>query len=238
MLSSMLHINATDRPLIFLGSNYVLEKYTDLCRELGIQIHGIIDSDYYGNTESLCGIPVIDSEDNLNKYKDHYNFFCATNWSPQTDAMTTRNRQKRQKLINLLTSEYSVISLIDPTAKISLSAKIGRGVYIDCMVMLEPGVNVGDFVSIYSHTCVGHHSTIHRNVVLQRQCSIAGQAVFEANAFLGVSVKALKTGATFGANSFIHECIYIRRGTIPDEVVGINGNNMSRVYNEQQRQIE
>jgi hypothetical protein len=74
--------------------------------------------------------------------------------------------------------------------------------------------------------------------VIQRQCSIAGQAHFEINCFLSVGVKALKPGATFGRDTFIHECMYIRRGTIPGEVIEINGANMSRVYGEQDRYAE
>jgi carbonic anhydrase/acetyltransferase-like protein (isoleucine patch superfamily) len=235
------HINDNSRPLIFLGSNAVMEKYTDVCHELGIDIHGCIDSDYYGNREKICGIPIIDTEkvfdspQGLAQYRN-YNFFCATNWSPEHNSATTRNRLKRQNLIDLLDSlELSVISLVDPTAKINSTAKIGRGCFVDCMAMLEAHVVLEDYVNIYSHSCIGHHTQIDRNSVIQRQCSIAGAAHFETNCFLGVSVKALKTGATFGRDTFIHECMYVRRGTVPGEVIGINGANMSRVYSEQDR---
>jgi hypothetical protein len=48
---------------------------------------------------------------------------------------------------------------------------------------------------------------------------------------MGISVKAFKSGAVFGRGSFIHEGIYIRRGTIENEVVSMNGANTKRVIN-------
>ena len=243
-VDSTSHINDTLRPLIFLGSNAVMEKYTDVCHEVGINIHGCIDGDYYGNREEICGIPIIDNETafddpvKLAEYRN-YNFFCASNWSPEQNAGTTRNRLKRQRLIDQLDAlGLNVISIVDPTAKVNSTSKIGRGCFVDCLVVLEAQVILNDYVNIYSHSCIGHHTRIDRNSVIQRQCSIAGQAHFETNCFLSVSVKALKTGATFGHDTFIHECMYIRRGTIPGEVIKINGANMSRVYGEQDRYAE
>lgn len=239
------HINASNRPLILLGSSMVMEKYTDMCHGLGIEIHGCIDSDYYGNKSEIHGIPVVDTEmafddlKKLNYYQNNFNFFCATTWIPEKNAITTRNREKRQRLINLLDQkQLQVISLIDPTAHVSRSANIGRGVFVDGLAQIEPGVFLGDYTTVYGFTCVGHHTKVDRNSVLQRSCSIGGNMHFEENCFLGVNVRALKTGATFGRDTFVHECLYIRRGTIPGEIVKIDGANMIRVYNEHDRHVE
>lgn len=236
------HINNTSKPLIFLGTNQCLGKYIDVCVENGIQIHGIIDSDYYGNTECFDGIPVIDSEQGLIDKVDYYknfNFFCATNWGPELAPIPTRNREKRFRQINLLDSlELDVVSLTDARAKISSTCRIGRGCFIDCFALIEPHCVLDDYVNIYAYVGLGHHSQVDRNTVIQRHCSIAGTVHFQENCFLGVAVKALKTKAVFGKNTFIHECIYIRRGTVADEVVGLNGSNMSRVYSEDDRQAE
>ena len=51
------------KPLIFLGSsNQITIQLVDVCESLNITIAGIIDSDYFGNTDSLDGIPYIGSE--------------------------------------------------------------------------------------------------------------------------------------------------------------------------------
>lgn len=213
-----------------------MSKLNDVCQLAGIEIAGIIDSDYYGNTDSLSGIPVIDGEHSfldsvkLEYYRNNFNFFCATNWQPERDSIILRNKEKRSRLIDLIDScMLNCISLVDPFSRISGSASIGRGVYIDAFVLVEAQCKIDDYVSIYAYTGIGHHTTVMRNSVIQRHCSISGNCVFEPNTYIGTAVKALKPGARFGTNTFIHEAVYIRRGTIPNETVSIDGNNMSRV---------
>ena len=225
------HINNNTRPLIFLGTSANMTKLVDICDQAGIKIAGIIDNDYYGNTKFIQGIPVIDSEENINQYQD-CNFFCAVNWLPANDPVLVRNRDKRKRLIDLIDSkELNCISLVDSYSRVSSTATIGRGVYIDAFVLVESLAEIHDYVSIYAYTGIGHHTIVERNTVIQRHCSIAGGCVFEHDTFIGTAVKALKTNAVFGFNTFIHEGIYIRRGTIPDEIVSLNGGNRSRVYN-------
>ena len=70
------YINNNQKPLIFIGSNAVMGKLLDICDEHGILVAGIIDNDYYGNQDSVNGVPVIDTEhsfnnlEKLNYYKD------------------------------------------------------------------------------------------------------------------------------------------------------------------------
>jgi serine acetyltransferase len=226
-----LHINNNLKPLIIVGTSANLTKVLDVCDLVGITVTGIVDNDYYGNTETFAGIGVIDCLDNIKNYQATHNFFCAINWVPFDDAISVRNKNKRIDYIKKINElNIKCISLVDPLARVASSATIGYGVFIDAFVLVETEAVVGDFVSIYSYTGIGHHTTIGQNTVFQRHCSIAGECIFEENVFVGTAVKALKTGATFGSNTFIHEGIYIRRGTIPDEVVSMQSNNLSRIY--------
>jgi len=72
-----------------------MEKYTELCEELGIVVAGLLDNDYWGNTAELGGVKVLDTEKNIDQYLNNYNFFCATNWNPIDDPIMVRNRQKK-----------------------------------------------------------------------------------------------------------------------------------------------
>lgn len=228
------YINDNTRPLIFLGSSYTMYKLTEICDNSDIKIQGIIDTDYYGNTEHICDIPVIDNEsglkDNLAYYKDNFNFFCAVNWTPEPDPAIVRNRQKRNQLLSLI-DEYQLncISIVNHTAQVSKHSIIGRGVYLDAHVLIEPKVTVGDYTSIFYNSSIGHHSIIQRNCVFQRQSILMGDNLAEEEVYFSPAVKALKNGAIFGRGSWIQEAIYIRRGTVPGEIVSLNGENMRRV---------
>ncbi len=232
-------INDNSKPLIFLGSNSIMEKYTEICEEQGVVVHGIIDNDYYGNTSKISGIPIIDSEEfftdynKIENYRNNFNFFCATNWTPLTDTVSIRNKNKRKKLLDCIKKfDLNCISLVDVfSTKVSKSVKIGKGVYIDGYVNIEPKVSIGDFTNVYSHAHIGHDSVIGENCVLQRVTCLASECTVEDEVYMGISVKAFKSGAVFGRGSFIHEGIYIRRGTIENEVVSMNGANTKRVIN-------
>jgi hypothetical protein len=170
------YINNKDKPLIFLGSSHTMYKQTEVCEKLGIKIFGVIDSDYFGNTEKICDLPVVDSQDSfndpikLNFYKDNFNFFCAVNWTPESNKILVRNKQKRKELIDLIDQyKLNCISIVDPRARISKHAKLGFGCFIVGDVMLELHVIVDNFVNIYCNNDVGHGSYIGRNCVIQRQ---------------------------------------------------------------------
>lgn len=231
-----MHINDSSRPLIFLGSNIVMPKFTEICEDAGIAVHGIIDNDYFGNTKDIDGIPVIDTEfsfsdlEKLKYYRDNFNFFCATNWLPFQDDISIRNKYKRNRLIDLIDYyNLNCLTIVDQSARISRRATVGKGVFIDGAVSIEPNVTIGDFTNIYSHTDIGHDSKIGRNCVIQRHSGLAADCTMENEVYFGTAVKALKHGATFGTGSFIQECIYLRRGTVAGEVVSLTEGNLKRV---------
>lgn len=234
-----IHINNNTKPLIFLGSNIVLEIFTESCEDLGIQVHGIMDKDYWGNTDSLCGVPVIDTEEAFNDpvrlqyYKENFNFFCAVNWIPLADAVSTRNREKRKYLIDLIEKhDLNCISIVDKFSKMSRHSTVGKGCFIDGYTHIMPRVTVGDFTNIYTHSHVAHDAVIGKNCVIQRMCVVPPESRLEDDVFFGSAVKALKDGAVFGQGTFIHEGIYIRRGTVPGEIVSMHGKNIQRVVSQ------
>lgn len=213
-----------------------MNQLKEICEDYNIKIHGIIDNDYHNSGKEFCGIPVIDTEksfedpDRLSFYKTNFNFFCATNWIPEKNTVQERNRQKRNNLINLLDQyQLPVISLVDNKANVSKYATIGHGVFIDAMCNIEPDVVVDDYVWIGWSSGIGHGTRIERNCVIQRQVWTGGFCHFEPECFVGIGAKTLKTKARFGKGTWIQEMVYIKRGTVPGEVVGLDGTNTRRV---------
>jgi acetyltransferase-like isoleucine patch superfamily enzyme len=224
-------------PVIFLGSNSVIGLQAETCEDLGWTVAGIIDQDYYGNTEHLCGVPVIDSETVFNDYaklryyRDNFVFFCATNWQPLQDSINIRNRQKRQALLDTIERfELICCNIIDPRAKVSRSARLGQGIYIGEFTTIDPGVEIGNHTNVYGQSHVGHHSRVGKNCVLQRQSVVAGDVVIEDNVFLSCNSTLAKTKSTVGAGAFIHENLYVKRNVLPKEIVSTDQGNTRRIY--------
>jgi hypothetical protein len=232
----MTHINNNSKPLIFLGSSNVMYDLIEICEQLDIKISGIVDQDYWGNTEHICDIPVIDSEacfedvEKLEFYKKNYHFFCAVNWTPENNEIAIRNRKKRIHVLSIIDKyQLPCISLVNPTAVVSKYASIGHGVLIDSLAILAAKSSVGDFSNIYLAAKIGHEASIDRNCVIQRECFITDGCQIEHDSYFGLCSKALKVGARFGAGTFVHEAVYIRRGTVKNEIVSMDGVNMKRV---------
>ena len=232
----MTHINDLSRPVIFLGSNSLLYIVTEACEALGITVAGIIDRDYWGNTTHVCDVPVIDSEDSFNDperldyYQHNFNFFCAVNWMPEQNDIAVRNRQKRKYLLDVIDRcQLPCITIVDPTARISRHSTLGRGIFVDSGVTVNPHCHVGDFTNIYCNAFVGSNTHIGQNCVVQRECFITEACQVGNDCYFGLCSKALKVGARFGAGTFVHEAIYIRRGTLENEIVSMHGTNMKRV---------
>jgi len=233
------------RPVIFLGSNSAIQIYSETCEENNILVHGIIDQDYYGNTDNLWGIPVIDAEsafadpDRADYYRNNFDFFCATNWMPLDDPGTQRNKQKRTKLLDLIDQhQLTCINIIDCRAKVSPSAKIGHGCYIAEFVVIEPNVVIDNFVNIWSHCIIGHDSKVGRNTVVQRRCSIISHVNLEQNVYLSMSVCVFKSNTTVAVNTFVQECVYLKRNTIPNEIIGLHSDNPRRIRILHQDQLD
>jgi UDP-3-O-[3-hydroxymyristoyl] glucosamine N-acyltransferase len=187
----------------------------------------------------MCGIPIIDTEQSFNDptkqkfYRDNFNFFCAVNWLPMADAISTRNRLKRSRLIDVIEHhQLNCISIVDRFAKVSKTTKIGRGCFIDGCTHIMPRVSIGNYTNIHTHTNIGHDAVLGNNCVIQRMCVVPPSSILENNVFFGSAVKALKEGVTFGEGTFVHEGIYIKRGTIKNEIVSMHGDNMRRIVSQ------
>jgi len=230
-------INDNSRPLVFLGSNAAIWFLTDTCEQHGIQVAGIIDSDYFGNTDQIEGVPVIDTElvfadpERLAYYKNTYNFFIATNWLADRDPIQVRNRLKRQRLIDLIEQhDLPCISLVDQSAKVHRTTRIGRGVFVDGFAYVSAFNEIEDFVSIFAYSALGHHNRIGKNSVIQRQSGIKDDNVIESEVYIGLHSQIFGDHLTIASGTVIHPCMAIRRSTAPNEVVSLAGKDLRKIY--------
>ncbi len=220
--------------LIFLGSNTVLERYIEACERQSQPVHGIIDTDYYGNTESIAGLPIIDSfeglEQNLEKYLQHV-FFVATNWNPQNP----RDAGKRKNIIDMVRRlNLTCVSLVDPTSYVSKYTQIGQGVFVGSGATVEPRVRLDDFCNIGDQVIVGHDSVIGENTVLARNSGVHAQVGRDCY----VSVHAFvwdHGGVTVGNNVMISPSMWVKRNVADNEHVTLDRNAI-RAYRNHYRE--
>ena len=171
------------RPLIFVGSRFNMLEFAVTAHKLGHEILGILDHQYYMNTDSIDGIPVIGDErwllDSNNQQAQTWlktcDFFVATvSTGEQLNKNIESNREMlRYQRINLLDqANANVASLIDPDSQLFKNLnniysriKLGKGIFVahsaDVTVYT---VNIGDYAIIQPQVFIGHHVCIGRNV--------------------------------------------------------------------------
>ncbi len=223
-----------NKPIIFLGSSMAMTMFVEAADHMGIPIHGIIDKDYYGNTDTLHELPVIDSEEcfdnaeKLNYYRDNFQFFVAVNPLPMQDATTTRNREKRYRLIDLVKQHnLECATLISKMTSISPKSTIGKNVFIGNLVTAEPYVSVGDFTNIWGLLVIGHHAQIGENCCIQRHTDVYGSAKIGNDVHLS-GFSGIVEECSIGDGAWIQPGIRVHRDVKPGEIVGFTRESLRR----------
>ena len=214
------------KPLIFLGSSLPITMFVEAAEHMGYTVHGIIDKDYYGNTEQLWDIPVIDSEDSFDDaemlayYRENFVFFCVVNPLPMKDPVSTRNREKRHRFIDLIREHrLETVTLISKTVSISPNSTLGTNVFVGNFITIEPHVTVGDFTNLWGLTVIGHHTQIGENTCIQRHSDVFGGCKIGNNVHLSGQA-GLIHDITIGDGAWIHPGIRVARDIEPGEIVG------------------
>lgn len=146
------------KKLILVGSRQNLDDIITAAQICGYKIIGILDKHYHGNTNSICGIPVIGSEEELlnpDSQWRKYSFFPANWWDgKQAVGNQTFNGDdlRRQRLDLLDRAGVNVINLVmDPYVHwlhFRRNFTIGKGVLILAGARIGANVSIGDYCVI------------------------------------------------------------------------------------------
>jgi carbonic anhydrase/acetyltransferase-like protein (isoleucine patch superfamily) len=182
------------RPLIFVGSRNEMPILALIAELNNIEILGILDYHYYGNTDYISGIPVIGDErwllDNTNHQAQEWlstcDFFPANWWtgSQQQENELSLEFLRQTRIAVLEKSKATVINLIHPnTSLYGLTSKyadykIGKGtlVYEDCHHSVC-NVKIGNYCVFGHGSHLAHNVTLGNNVIVAsfatlRNCSV------------------------------------------------------------------
>ena len=213
------------KPLVFIGCNSAMQLLADAAYRQGLKVAGIIDSDYYGNTEEYHGFPIIGSEKqfedtkSFNALTDKYDFFIATNWSP--DPAHTRDREKRKYLIELVEQlGIKCINLIDPNCYIGSNVKVGQGNYIGYNCYIEFDNQIGNFCIIHSDNGISYGCTIGNNTIIRQRCGLANADIGD-NVYIGTCSNLFTSSRRLivGNNSVVNQGLWVMRSVEAGEHV-------------------
>jgi sugar O-acyltransferase (sialic acid O-acetyltransferase NeuD family) len=109
---------------------------------------------------------------------------------------------------------YRLISYVSSRATVFPGARIGDNCFVLEDNTVQPFVEIGNDVVLWSGNHIGHHSVIHDHVLFTSHVVLSGHCVVEPYAFLGVNA-TVRDGVRIAEGSLIGMAAAVTRNTEP-----------------------
>ncbi len=122
------------------------------------------------------------------------------------------NRDRERVYNDIKGKGFKMINYISTRATVFDNVKLGDNCFVLEDNTLQPFVEIGNNVVLWSGNHIGHHSVLKDHVFLTSHVVISGNCIIEANCFIGVN-SALKENITLGEGTFIAMSTSITKNT-------------------------
>lgn len=181
------------KPIALVGYRVGLDSLIDIAESSGVEIAGIFDKYFYGNTESADGIPFIGNEEKITESdKKYYDFVLCSNYAGHINIKNFEHngdnlRKSRIKLFKDL--KLPMANLIHPSSYVSTKTYIGSSVIIarDCYVRAKS--HISNFCFLDSGSAIAHDVMLGENVIMTPYSFVAGFIDIGDNVMIGAGSK-------------------------------------------------
>lgn len=145
---------------------------------------------------SRLGLQVIPFNEIEHAYPpDRYAMFVAIGYHALNGVRADKCRQAREK-------GYELVSYISTRADCGSWVDVGENCMILDGVGIQPGVTIGDNVSLWNNSLIGHHSVVESHCWIAAGTIIGGKATLRERCFVGLGA-TIGGDLTIGAESLI-----------------------------------
>lgn len=124
----------------------------------------------------------------------------------------------RKKVFEFLSSNgWSSVNIIHPKAVVSPTAKLGKGILIECGCLITPSPIIGDNVVVNTGSQVNHDNIIESHVYIASGVVLSGGVLIRENTLLDDGV-VVTLGSSVGKNCIIGAGAVVTKD-IPDNVI-------------------
>lgn len=180
-----------------------------------------VDAEYLDATE-LCGLPVVPFDEvHLSYPPSDCHFFVALSYSK----LNSVRDKKYQAAKNL---GYAIASYVSSHATVLNEFYIGENCFILEDNTIQPFVEIGNNVTLWSGNHIGHHSKIEEHAFITSHVVISGGVTVGHHSFIGVNA-TLRDHINIGALSVIgagaiimsdteEESVYVPERTVAKKI--------------------
>ena len=181
------------KPIVFVGHRRNLYDVLLVANDLGRNVVGLIDKYFYGNTDEVCGVPIIGADSILEDraFVEDHDFFLTSWWdgNENLDNPEHSGDNLRKTRIKLLEDNgIKCTNLMHPDCKQLANTELGHGIIAMPFSGISHFCRVGDYSVVDWYTYIGHGCTIGKNVIVGARSTLAGGITVEDNVRIGLSV--------------------------------------------------
>ncbi len=190
------------KAVIILGAKGIARAALEIFNSNGVEVYGFLDDDVKIHQQEIDTIPV------LGKSDDH-GFLKLIGQKCEAFVATDENSVRKKQVKMLIESRKTMpMNAIHELARISTSAIIGHGNFINSHVVLGAGVKVGQHCILNTGAILEHNVTVSDFVQIGAGTIINAEVSIEKEAFIGsgaLVVAGVKIGkkARIGAGSVV-----------------------------------
>jgi sugar O-acyltransferase (sialic acid O-acetyltransferase NeuD family) len=189
----------------------------------------VVDQEYIKKETFIDHIPVCSTETVLEKYPpENCIIFIAIGYS-------NLNKLRKEKYNLFKEKGYAFASFISNKA-INYAKSIGENCFILENNVLQPFVEIGNNVTLWSGNHIGHHSIIEENCFITSQVVISGGCKIGKETFIGVN-STIRDHLVIGKSNVIGAGSLILKNTNDNEVYVEKSTELSRVPSNRLRGI-
>jgi sugar O-acyltransferase (sialic acid O-acetyltransferase NeuD family) len=170
------------KKLVIIGDgNFGQIAFEYFTHDSSYEVVGFAVEANFRKQDSLFNLPVIDFE-KIESYfsnEDHYIFVATT--------FVQLNRPRTRLYHEAKNKGYKIANYVSSKAFCWQNVKLGENVFIFEHNTIQPFVEIGNNVILWSGNHIGHHSVIKDNCFISSHVVISGHCEIGKNCFMGVN---------------------------------------------------
>ena len=170
------------KKLVIFGSGEIAElAYYYFTTDSDYEVVAFTVDASYLKEIHFSNLPLVAFEDVVQHYPpESHSFFVALSYSKL-------NVTRKEKFLAAKEAGYTLVSFISSKATVLNELKIGENCFILEDNTIQPFVNIGNNVTLWSGNHIGHHSVIHDHTFIASHVVVSGGVEIGEQCFIGVN---------------------------------------------------
>jgi sugar O-acyltransferase (sialic acid O-acetyltransferase NeuD family) len=211
------------KKLVIIGDSAFAEvAYECFMYDSEYEVIGFAVESAYLKTSQLFGLPIVPFE----QVEEH---FSPTEVEFYAALVYTQLNRLRTRLYKAAKAKgYRAASYMSSRAFVWRNAVIGEHCFIFEDNTIQPFVQIGNNVVLWSGNHIGHHSVIQDNCFVASHAVISGFCTVGSNTFLGVNA-TLANNVSVGEDNWIGPGVTLAKSTEPNSLFKVDQLEPARV---------